>query len=1008
VDLEHVLRHIQSLTDLSRLVAAVGHQPLWEVVPRETWNRKGAPAPAVVAVGRGSGVPWFGIESRTPDRDARILARRISARGRLGVVLALEPDQRRLAIASAFGSCPVLGLSLLSPEPEAVSALTRLAGAPEGGALAYAARAAEVLSTEPAGRRFFRAFRTSLNRMTEQLPRQFPRPDRHALVLLQLTRVLFLYFIQAKGWLDGRDQFLAQEIDRCLSRKRNIHRHVLRPLFFGTLNQPIDQRGSGARCFGSIPFLNGGLFEPHPLERRYKCTISNQLWQEAFTDLFERFQFTATEGRQPGCIAPDMLGQVFEGVMEPEARRSSGTFYTPADLVSRVLDAALTAHLSQQLGCTRAQACRLLTDRDERVVRVLGSITILDPAVGSGAFLLGALERLAGFFDPHESPALTRRRVLERNLFGVDRNPAAVRLTELRLWLAVIAHDAAAQASQVRPLPNLDCLIRQGDTLFEPAGLELGTGSVAAGKLVGKISILRRRVVAAAGPTKKWLVRQLRALEMEMVGISISAAEQRHQAAARECLEQARALDLFGQRRGLDGVLQSRLAQLRRGLRELRKAQRALAQHGEVPWFHYQSHFADVFDRGGFDLVMGNPPWLRSELVSSSMRRRLAERYRWWRGRSRSYGNSPDLAVAFLERAFELARTNGTVAMLVPAKIVATGSSAAARHALATRATLHTVANLTAAPEAAFDATVYPLALIASKRVPAASHRVHTGLEPEAPSIPQIQLSGNPADPWILAPGVASVLAMLQRGHPRWGDSVTCHLGVKTGLNRVFLNPPEELEPEVVRYAVRGRDVMPFRCRCRTTLFWAHDLRGRPVSELPSRARAYIDRFEAALRTRRDYRGGPLWALFRTRPAAARYRVVWADVARQLTALALVTRRDRGLIPLNSCYVAPVRTCGRAHALAAWLNSSWIRAIARISAVPASGGFARFNAQTVERLPLPGSALANPELARLGREGRTGAKVQNDLDRLVAQQLCLSASAQHALRAVLDSAGHRR
>ena len=1008
MDLENVLRHIQSLPDLPRFVSAVGHQPLWEVVPPETWNRRGAAARTVVAVGRSSGVPWFGIESRAPDRDARILARRIRARGRVGLVLALEPDQRRLAIASAFGSCPVLGLSLLNPEAEAVSALGRLCGAPEGGALAYAARAAEALASEPAGRRFFRAFRTSLNRMTEQLGGQFPRAEREALVLLQLTRVLFLYFIQAKGWLDGREQFLAQEIDRCLSRKRNIQRHVLRPLFFGTLNQPIDQRTAGARGFGAIPFLNGGLFEPHPLERRCKCTISNELWQEAFTDLFERFQFTVTEGRQPGCIAPDMLGQVFEGVMEPEARRSSGTFYTPAALVSRVLDAALTAHLSRQLGCNEAQADRLLTDGNDRVVRVLRSITILDPAAGSGAFLLRALERLAEFFASHENPALTRRRVLERNLFGVDRNPAAVRLTELRLWLAVIANDSAGRACQVHPLPNLDCLIRQGDSLFEPAGLEPGTGCLAGGKLAERISLLRQRVVVAAGPAKKLLVRQLRALEMEMVGVSIAAAEQRHRAAARECMEQARSLDLFGQRRGLDRPLQSRLSQIRHGLRELRRAQRGLAQHGEVPWFHYQSHFADVFARGGFDLVIGNPPWLRSELLAPSMRRRLAERYRWWRGRSRSYGNSPDLAVAFLERAFELVRPDGTVAMLVPAKIVATGCSAAARHALATRTTLHAVADLTATPEAAFDATVYPLALIASKCVPAATHRVRTALEPEAPSIRQSQLISSPTGPWILAAGLAGLLAMLQRAHPPLGEGVTCHLGVKTGLNRIFLNPPDEVEPALLRYAVRGRDVTPFRCRCRATLFWAHDLRGRPVSELPPRARAYIDRFETALRGRRDFRGGPVWALFRTRPAAARYRVVWADVARQLTALALVTRRDRRLIPLNSCYVAPVRTCARAHALAAWLNSTWIRAIARIAAVPASGGFGRFNAQTVERLPLPDGALADPDLARLARAARSGAAVQNDLDRLVARQLCLSMSAQRALRAVLDSPDHRR
>ncbi len=1009
MDLESSLRCIQTLSDLPKLVIELGHQRLWERVPDQVWTRRGNLPLEVWVVGRSGEVPWFGLESSTPARDARLLARRISHRGKVALVVALDSCSRLLAVAAAFDRCPVLELNLSTPNPEAVAALSRLTGAWEGGPLGYAARSAEALAAEPVGQRFFRAFRATLDQMTSGLPRHLPASEGQVLVLLQLTRVLFLYFIQAKGWLDGRDDFLAQQIDQCLSRRRRIHRDVLRPLFFGTLNQKAGQRTRGAQRFGAVPFLNGGLFEPHPLERRWRCDISNDLWQDAFSSLFERFHFTVAEGKDRGYVAPDMLGRVFEGVMDPDARRASGTFYTPAALVSRILDAALIALLSRKLGCTEAEADRRIRDPDPMVSTVVSSLTILDPAVGSGAFLLCALERLSRVGALHSSITESKRKVLEQSLFGVDRNATAVRLTELRLWLAVIADDPADHAERVHPLPNLDCLIRQGDSLFEPAGLGLSQGmGDPAQELARELSQARREVVGTAGASKRQILRRLRAIELRALGRSIDAAEERHFAAIGECFEHARSRDLFGQRRGLDRELSRRLAELRSSLRELRRARRRLARDGDIPWFHYQSHFADVFAEGGFDLVVGNPPWLRSESIPTPVKRRLMGRYQWFRARSHGYGNSPDLALAFVERAFELAAPNGVVAMLVPAKVATTSSSVAARHGLASATTLHVVADLTDGQEAKFDATVYPLALIAGKATPPQSHEVRTDLSlTSGVRIRQADLSGGA--PWVLIPGLHQILAALEHDHPTLAETTPCHLGVKTGLNRVFLNPPPDLEPEVIRCAVRGRDVTPFRFRCRTTILWTHDHLGRPLAQLPPKARAYATKLEPLLRARRDYSGGPAWVLFRTRAGVAPHRVVWSDVARQIAAVALTSRHDSRCIPLNSCYIAPLPDALRAHALTAWLNSTWIRSLARIRAVPASNGFARFNAQVMGGLPLPAAALSDPALARLGRMGRAGIPVQSDLDEVTAHHLSLTASAQRALRAIVDCrTGNRR
>jgi hypothetical protein len=277
MDLPRSLRSLQTLSDLPKLVAELGHTMAWEVIPEDAWNRPGSRPFRVVAIGHTGELPWLGVESSQPERDASTLARRITRRGRLAMILALDPVAHRLGVAVGFDHCRSLGLDLLAPDPETLASLAALAGPSEGGPLAYLARATEAISAEPVGRRFFREFRGTLNRMAAALPGPMPEEDRHGFVLLHLTRLLFLYFVQAKGWLGGRERFLAEEVDRCLSKKRRIHRDLLRPLFFGTLNQPMSVRAKSARRFGPVPFLNGGLFEPHPLERQYRLDIANPL-----------------------------------------------------------------------------------------------------------------------------------------------------------------------------------------------------------------------------------------------------------------------------------------------------------------------------------------------------------------------------------------------------------------------------------------------------------------------------------------------------------------------------------------------------------------------------------------------------------------------------------------------------------------------------------------------------------------------------------------------------------
>lgn len=232
-------------------------------------------------------------------------------------------------------------------------------------------------------------------------------------------------------------------------------------------------------------------------------------------------------------------------------------------------------------------------------------------------------------------------------------------------------------------------------------------------------------------------------------------------------------------------------------------------------------------------------------------------------------------------------------------------------------------------------------------------------------------------------------------------------LGVKTGANEVFLDPEGPIEPSLLRLAVRGRDIHAFRTGGTTHLLWTHDAKGRPLQRLPPHAAAYLARYSATLRARADYAGGPEWTLFRTTGAVAPHRVIWSDLSRRLEAATLSGPGERDRVPLNSCYLLSCKVEEEALALAAWLNTSWCRAAARMSATAARGGFSRFDARTVGGLPIIVTALADPALVALARQGSRGAAVQDSLDELCAVHLALPPHARDALVRLAGTAAHR-
>ncbi|MGH7645865.1 MAG: hypothetical protein ACREMR_09800, partial [Gemmatimonadales bacterium] len=183
------------------------------------------------------------------------------------------------------------------------------------------------------------------------------------------------------------------------------------------------------------------------------------------------------------------------------------------------------------------------------------------------------------------------------------------------------------------------------------------------------------------------------------------------------------------------------------------------------------------------------------------------------------------------------------------------------------------------------------------------------------------------------------------------------------------------------------RDVSAWTCHVRSYVLWTHGPDGRPLARLPPALATRLDPALDRLRRRADYRRGPPWQMFRIGLVLAPHAVIWPDLAYRLVATVL----EPGVVPLNTLYGIATREACDAQALAAWFNSRWLSALARLAADPARGGFRRFNAGVVRALPIPPQgAAAWGALADLGARRVTD-------DEAVAHVLELDASDRRAL-----------
>src|SRR3989338_6775674 len=302
-----------------------------------------------------------------------------------------------------------------------------------------------------------------------------------------LGQIVFLYFLQKKGWLgvpqdktcgQGDKFFLRTLFDKAKAGKQDFYDHYLEHLFYDTLNNPRRDEVDPAcsRYFDcKIPFLNGGLFEPDYDWENTIIYLENDIFEDII-DTFDLYNFTVKEDEleKEVVVDPEMLGKVFENLLPENLRKGQGAYYTPREIVHYMCQESLINFLVTETRLDIDKIRALVVNKHfegegsrELIDRALQNIKACDPACGSGAFLVGMLHEIVSarrILNPKEDEYRLKKEAIQNSIYGVDIDPGAVDIAKLRLWLSLVVD---YELKDIEPLPNLDYKIMCGNSLLE-------------------------------------------------------------------------------------------------------------------------------------------------------------------------------------------------------------------------------------------------------------------------------------------------------------------------------------------------------------------------------------------------------------------------------------------------------------------------------------------------------------------------------------------------------------
>ena len=464
-----------------------------------------------------------------------------------------------------------------------------------------------------------------------------------------MGRITFLHFLQRKGWMCGDLNYMQNMFEHS-AYKNDYLDSVLEPLFFGILNTKPAEREALFTNYGwdksllnewkDIPYLNGGLFErdeEDEPESRFPADYFKRLFQ-----FFSEYNFTIDENDPNDAevgVDPEMLGKIFENLLEDN--KDKGAFYTPKEIVRYMCQESLIAYLETNTSVAKDKIRPFVLSPEEGVADIsenkkpkllaaLEEVKICDPAIGSGAFPMGLLNELLHCREvlsgEHYDRAEIKKSIIQNNIYGVDIEKGAVDIARLRFWLSIVVDEETPS-----PLPNLDYKIMQGNSLIESfMGVDLS-------KLTYEKEYKKDKGDFSLFDDEK---NRLQKTVSYLLSSYYSCSDHDRKVKLQQDISDTINKQLEAQ------------AYNPEILRELRAIN--LAENNK--FFLWHTWFSDVFnreDKDGFDIVIGNPPYV---VVSDVDKEHLYYKYKT--------KNCLELYSYFFEHSINILHHNGVLSFI--------------------------------------------------------------------------------------------------------------------------------------------------------------------------------------------------------------------------------------------------------------------------------------------------------------------------------------------------------
>ncbi len=838
-------------------------------------------------------------------------------------------------------------------------------------------------------------FKRATNEETDQAVSRFAKK--------LLGQVVFLYFLQKKGWLGaekgqdwgkGSKRFLRECYENVAKKGRNYYRDFLQYLFYEALackREEQDDPGYYERFQCRVPFLNGGLFEADYDWRQVSIEIPNSLFHNdeknkagdvgtGILDVFDRYNFTIKEDEpleKEVAVDPEMLGKVFENMLEITERKSKGAFYTPREIVHYMCQESLIHYLDnslndyttsyQDLGSPQPdlfgnstrkgqlsfavehQEIRvprkdleilirrghLALENDTRVLSkgketetyrfqlpeavrenasaidaALADVKVCDPAIGSGAFPVGLLHEIVNArqaLAPHsgnnQSAYDLKRHAIAESLYGVDIDASAIDIARLRLWLSLIVDEENYDI--IAALPNLDYKIMQGDSLI---GFPENWNSPS----FVDLEDLKKQFFVETDHDKKAVLKR-------QIDIDIQ--------------------------------------------KQLDKSKQVFGYQVD---FDFRLMFSEVWhQKGGFDVVIGNPPYVQIQKFSGQQ-----VQEDWGKQKYESFAKTGDIYCLFYEKSCRLLRERGLLAFITSNKWMRAAYGEKLRRFFAEKTqplTLIDFSSFQVFETATVDTNV--LLFEKSKRHkptraclinPAFTRSTPLELFVEKNSIELDELSG---ESWVISDKRHHDIKrrIEEVGTPLKDWDISINYGIKTGFNDAFIidgKKKDELiaadpkSAEIIKPILRGRDIKRYRVDFADLwLINTHNGYGSvppiDVKKYPA-VKAHLDQHWEKLKTRQD-KGRTPYNLRNCAylPDFKKTKITWGNLA--LSCQFALAKSDL-FINNPSPFIA-----NDDKYLLAVLNSAVADYYIRSLGVTRNGGYFEYKPMFVEKLPVPES-----------------------------------------------------